>query len=207
MIKSKHHFFIYPFFQRYTKRTLRKNFHKVEIVGEFQENHLPVLVLANHISWWDGFWVMHLNLEILHRKFHFMMLEEQLKKHWYFRYAGGFSVRRNTLSIIKTLNYTTEILQNKHNMVLLFPQGHLRSMHEKELTFESGIGKIVKGCKNEINILFAANFIEYGSKRKPSLFMHIQSYKGEGKTTTDIQNGYNDFYRDALSYQINNAER
>jgi len=136
MIKAKHHIFIYPFFKWFTVRKLKSTFNKIEIIGTCKDENLPVLVIANHISWWDGFWVMYLNMQKFHRKFYFMMLEEQLRKHWYFNFTGGYSVRKSSRSIIDTLNYTAELLEHSSNMVLLFPQGRITSMHNQEIKFE-----------------------------------------------------------------------
>ena len=90
MLKSKHHIFIYPFFKFFTRLLLKFNFRSVKIIGDFQDNGAAVLVVSNHVSWWVGFWLVYLNSKILHRKIHFMMLEEQLKKYWYFQHTGGF---------------------------------------------------------------------------------------------------------------------
>lgn len=207
IIKAKHHFFIYPFFQHYTLRQLRKKFHSVKIIGEFDEKKQPVLIIANHMSWWDGFFLMYLNLKRLHRKFHFMMLEEQLRKHWYFNYAGGYSVRKNSKIIFKTLKYTAELLEDKNNMIFIFPQGEIRSMHEQTLTFESGVERIIQYCNNDVHILFVANLIEYFSNPKPTLFIHIQTYDGTDYTTKYLQNAYNNFYKKAIDYQINEEVR
>ena len=79
MLEAKHHFFFYPFFQHYSSWKIGRNFHEVKVIGTFDDQQLPILLLANHVSWWDGFWIMNLDMKVLKRKFHFMMLEEQLQ--------------------------------------------------------------------------------------------------------------------------------
>ena len=68
ILKAKHNFFIYPFFQKYALWKIKRCFEKVHVIGEFHDRKLPVLILSNHVSWWDGFWIMYLNLKLLHRK-------------------------------------------------------------------------------------------------------------------------------------------
>jgi len=92
MIKAKHHIIINTIFNWLTSFLLKRNFNSLQINSDFADNGNPILIIANHISWWDGFWILYLNKKVIHRKFHFMMLEEYLKKHWYFQYIGGFSV-------------------------------------------------------------------------------------------------------------------
>jgi hypothetical protein len=52
-----------------------------------------------------------------------MMLEDQLKRYWFFKYTGGFSVKKKSKSITETLNYTQELLSDGKNLVLIFPHG------------------------------------------------------------------------------------
>ena len=94
MIHAKHHPVIYPIFRGLTRFLLHRHFNNINIEGKIKNSNKAILLIANHISWWDGFWMMQLNLKQGHHKFHFMMLEEQLKKHWYFKYTGGFSIKK-----------------------------------------------------------------------------------------------------------------
>ena len=74
---------------------------RLNLLVDFNDRNLPVLLISNHISWWDGFWAMYINLKVLKRKFHFMMLEEQLRKYWFFNYTGGFSVNKKSKVFLK----------------------------------------------------------------------------------------------------------
>ncbi len=197
MIKAKHHKVVYRFFQKYTLRKMRGNFSSVELMGEYVDSGKPVFVLSNHISWWDGFWLMYLKIKMLNRKFHFMMLEEQLRKHWYFNLSGGYSVKKNSRSIIESLNYTAELLTDKHNMVIMFPQGKLISMHTGKVKFESGVDYVLRKCESEIDIIFVANVIEYFDKPKPKLFIHFQQCNNSG---SDIEQAYNTFYESVINH-------
>lgn len=201
ILKAKHNFFIYPFFQWYAVWLIKRKFSKANIIGSFDDKNLPVLLIANHISWWDGFWVMYLNLKILKRKFHFMMLEEQLRKFWFFNYTGGFSVNKKAKSVIETLNYTGELLSDSKNMVLIFPQGEIQSMHLQTFQFEKGINHILSGKEEQIQILFMANLVDYFSTPKPIINMYIQEYQGLPINLESIENGYNEFYKRCVEHQ------
>ena len=205
MLKAKHHFFVYPFFQRYTLRKMRKNFHKVEIHGQFEDKNKAVMVIANHVSWWDGFWIMYLNLKVLHRKFHFMMLEEQLRKHWYFNLSGGFSVRKSSRSLLESLDYSRELLSKTSNMVLMFPQGEIQSQHEQIIHFEKGIERILKDKEDEITLLMVANLTDYFSQPKPRLDIYIQEYREESFQLKSIQSAYQNFYNQSVEAQKRRA--
>ena len=65
MLTANHHRFIYPFFQYYTEYLLKRPFHSVNICGDFEVRGLPVLLIANHIGWWDGVWALLLMLKVV----------------------------------------------------------------------------------------------------------------------------------------------
>ncbi len=173
----------------------------MRIVGEIQKKNLPVLLISNHISWWDGFWAMYINLKVLHRKFHFMMLEEQLLKFRFFNYTGGFSVNKKSRSIIETLNYTTELLSDKENMVLVFPQGEIQSQHNQSFHFEKGLERILKDKRDKIQIVFLANLVDYFSNRKPGIYFHLQENNNIVNDMADLQQQYNLFYVQSVEKQ------
>ncbi|HOF07092.1 MAG TPA: lysophospholipid acyltransferase family protein [Bacteroidales bacterium] len=203
MIKAKHHFVIYPFFQFYTKYLIRKNFDHIELISDFKDNGLPILIIANHISWWDGFWIMHLNLNLIHRKFHFMMLENQLKKHWYFNYSGAFSVNPGSRSVMESIDYAVTLLHNPRNMIFMFPQGAINSIYNDKIIFKNGIEKIIQKSNNEIQIILLANFVDYFSNPKPTVFMYLKGISSYELKNQDIRLVYNQFYVDSLETQKN----
>jgi 1-acyl-sn-glycerol-3-phosphate acyltransferase len=197
--KATHNFIIYPFFIRYSIRKIKKAFHKVYIKGEFREKDLPLLLISNHISWWDGFWAVYLNMKLFHRKFYFMMLEEQLKKHMFFNKAGGYSVKKGSRSVLETIAYTENLLTDPKNMVLLFPQGKIESLYTQLIRFETGIEHIIKRLTSDIQVIFLVNLIDYFSNPKPGLYMYIKEYEGKDFTTEKLQKEYNRFYSDCIS--------
>jgi len=202
IIKAKHNFIIYPFFQKYARWKVKRCFEKVNVLGEFNDRKLPVLILSNHISWWDGFWIMCLNLNLLHRKFHFMMLEKQLRKFWFFNYTGGFSVNKTAKSVIETIDYTAKLLADCRNMVLIFPQGEIQSVYNNNIRFQNGIDRIMKKLSNKIQILFVANLSDYFSNSKPTLYQYIKEYNFDTFDFSDLEKQYQHFYNECIENQI-----
>jgi len=128
------------------------------------------------------------------------MLEEQLKKNWFFQYTGGFSVRKSTRSVVESLAYTAEILSDDKNLVLMFPQGKLQSMHRTGFVFEKGIEGIFKRLNNEIELVFEVNLVDYFSQAKPSVFLNATSYQGS-LTLNLVEEAYNAFYQKCIDLQ------
>jgi hypothetical protein len=203
MLKAKHNLMIYSFFKGYTLWKIHRHFHKVRLLGEFKDKKMPVLLISNHISWWDGFWVMYLNLKKIHRKFYFMMLEEQLRKFWFFNYTGGFSIKKKTRNVLESLHYASQLLSERKNLILIFPQGKIQSMHKQEFVFEKGIEKILTGSHQKVHILFVANITDYFSNPKPILYMYFEEYESDLYDIHSLQLAYNNFYNRCLDNQLN----
>jgi 1-acyl-sn-glycerol-3-phosphate acyltransferase len=194
VLKARHHFLIYPFFRFYAGWIIHRHFGLVDFKIEFEDRDLPVLLLSNHVSWWDGFFAMYLNVRVLKRKFHFMMLEEQLKKFSFFNKTGGYSIRKKSREAIESIYYTSKLIRDSGNMVLLFPQGKIESIYKTSFQFESGIARIIEKTDCKIHILFMANLIDYFSNKKPGLFIYVSEYKDDKFDTQSIQDAYNLFY-------------
>ena len=180
---------------------MKKNFSNVTICGDFNNKKQAVLLICNHISWWDGIWALYANTKVFKRKYHFMMLEEQLKKNWFFNYTGGFSINKKSKSVIETLDYAAGLLSEKNNLVLLFPQGKIFSMFDRNLVFEKGVERIIRKARQPVQIMFMANLVEYGSNVKPNVTININEFSGE-KTIKTIESAYNRFYKHCIEKQI-----
>ncbi len=205
IIKSKHHIIVYPLYRLYTLLKIRLNFQEVVICGEFRDKNLPLLLISNHISWWDGIWIMYLNIKHFGRKFHVMMLEEQIKKFRITNMVGAYSVKKGSRSIIETLNYTNEILTDNRNMVLMFPQGEIQSVYNTIIRFEKGIERLIKENQGKIQVVFIANLIDYFSQEKPTLFIYLKEPGMELITLDAIEKEYNIFYSDSVSQNISKS--
>lgn len=207
ILKAKHHFLLYPFFKWYAQYRMKKHHSTIRISGEFTDRKFPVLLIANHISWWDGFWAVYVNEQLLHRKFHFMMLEEQLKKHWYFQYTGGFSVRKHSRTVVESLRYAAELLSDPQNMVLLFPQGEIQSMHQQDIHFESGLEQILKNKEKKVQVLMMASLPDYFSEPRPGITFYLREYKGERFDKQSIEQQYAAFYANAVQQQLKTTNK
>ena len=174
------------------------------IKGDYDNQGKGVLLVANHISWWDGFWAVYLNESVFKLKFHFMMLYEQLKKHWYFNLSGGFSVQKQAKSIIESLNYAAQLVTNPRHIVLLFPQGEIQSIYTQTIEFQKGTEYIIRksGAQN-LQLIWMVSLVDYGSNPKPTLTLYFKEYNPAKATTEELQRAYNDFYQDCINEQKN----
>ena len=204
MIKANHKPFFVWFFKLYSKYMIKRHFHTVLWKSEVTRKNKPVLLIGNHFSWWDGFIANYINHKIFQKKFHVMMLEEQLQNRMFLNKAGAYSIRKNSRSAIEALNYTRELLEHTENLVTVYPQGKFYSVYKFPFAFETGMDSILKNTGSELQIVFYAALVDYFSHRKPVLTLGIKEYGGDSQIK-NIEQAYNDFF-EKLVYEQDESE-
>lgn len=179
---------------------LKKHFYKVLIEHDNQPFAGAVLLIGNHFSWWDGFIANYLNFTVFKKRFHVMMLEEQLESRMFLNKAGAFSIKKSSRSAIESLSYASEILSCKDNMLVMFPQGVFKTLYTRSFTFEPGIEKILDNLTDPPDVWFMVNLVEYFSQPKPSLFIRTKKHDG-GLTRDNLQEAYTRFFNDCVARQ------
>ncbi|MGZ5243699.1 MAG: lysophospholipid acyltransferase family protein [Bacteroidia bacterium] len=198
MIYAKHSKWANLVMGKYLRYILRKDFHDITYINTPKNaSGLPVLLLPNHFSWWDGFIFYDYNRRFLGKEFYLMMLEEELAKRPFFSQVGAFSIRKKSKDIIESLAYTRKLLQDKSNMVTVFPQGKIHSIHAENMYFESGIAHLINGLKNDILLLQAVVLPDYFANRKPVLHIYFREkiLSVNDLDMKEIQMEYNAFYK------------
>jgi 1-acyl-sn-glycerol-3-phosphate acyltransferase len=168
-----------------------------------KEGH-SILLLCNHFSWWDGLWGNYLAYWHLNRKLYIMMQEDHLQKRMLLNLFGGFSINRTSREMIKSLQYAANLLNDKQNLVVVFPQGSLISNHTTEIAVERGIELLVKNIKGPCQIVYSCALIDYFESLKPSVFFHLFDCGIAGELTLEeLTKKINGFHQQALKDQIN----
>jgi 1-acyl-sn-glycerol-3-phosphate acyltransferase len=138
------------------KRLLRRSFHCLRLLGQLPrlEPDQPLLMVPNHGTWWDGFFVYFLNRLLAGRKLYLMMLDGQLFRYRFFSRVGAFGIQPGQpRSVLDTLKYSAAVLQDPGNALCLFPQGELRYHALRPLGFQRGLERILKLCGKTVQIL------------------------------------------------------
>lgn len=205
MIKASHHWFYTVFFNSYIATIIKRDFYSVEINGECILGNKPVLLIGNHISWWDGFWALYINNKLFKKKIHVMMLEEQLEKRKFLSKIGAFSINPGARSVIESLDYASELLKDDQNIVVIYPQGKLNSMVQSEIVFQKGVERILKQSFNA-DVVFYVAMVDYFSHRKPTLYVYLKQIEIEQCLISGLNSMYNDFHQECLRLQKSKAE-
>lgn len=156
----------------------RWKFNKMKIEKvPIKANH-SILLMANHFSFWDGFWAGYLALHGIHKQqkmngFYIMVLEKQLRQNMWIRKLGCFSIAPGTDTVDESLNYAAEILSKPGNLLLLYPQGKLESNHVRKMDLKPGITQMVPRIQGDCQLIWSSNLIDYFESLKPSVYMHM----------------------------------
>jgi 1-acyl-sn-glycerol-3-phosphate acyltransferase len=177
MLEAKKSGWFEHVFAIYNHNLLKRRFHSLQASGlDFLKNkspQIPMIIYANHSSWWDGLAVS----EILRRcdyENYVMMEEKQLKKLFLFRKLGAFSVvRENPREAVKSINYAANLLQeNPNRTILIFPQGEILPNDVRPLEFYNGISRIIEKI-GKCSVLPMALRYEFLGNFKPEIYVKI----------------------------------
>ena len=135
-----------------------------------------------------------------------MITEENYQKVWFLKYLGSFSVKKNSRSIIETLEYAGHLLDDPENLVLIFPQGKLYSGHVEQIQFEKGLMNLINTSSKTFQYIFAASFTDYFENRKPTVNCFLQEWEGAEFTSLQlIKSAFNKHYETSRQNQTATA--
>ena len=182
MIEAKHNKLAHMVFKTYLMRLFRKNFTSMHILGSIPDlpADQPLIILPNHSSWWDGFFVYHLNSVYFERPLYLMMLQEQLNNYPFFRRIGAYGINpENPDAVRKSISYTTRVINQpaiRCAAVCIFPQGELISWYQQPLIFKKGIDVIIRRIQKPTAVLQLIIRIEFLEEQFPQVFFQFGKF-------------------------------
>jgi 1-acyl-sn-glycerol-3-phosphate acyltransferase len=161
------------FFHFYnTNWLLRRSFYNIHLKGHFPQTDRPLILIANHSSWWDGLISFYLSEECVHHDSYAMMAEEGISAFPFFRKIGAFSVNpSNPRSLIQSLNYArTKLIP--HQAVWMFPQGAEEHLEKRPLGFKPGVAYLLEK-EPEAIVVPITYYYTFRHEQRPELFIEI----------------------------------
>ncbi|HXG83218.1 MAG TPA: lysophospholipid acyltransferase family protein [Pyrinomonadaceae bacterium] len=142
-----------------------------EIAG--RSSGAPLIIYANHSSWWDGLVAFEISRKCKLSSF-IMMEERQLKKLFLFRKLGAFSVVKEIpREAVESINYAAQILKKDFRRALwIFPQGEILPNDLRPVRFFNGISRIIEKTGN-VQVLPVAVKYEFLENFKPEIFIKV----------------------------------
>jgi 1-acyl-sn-glycerol-3-phosphate acyltransferase len=202
MIPAKHTRLAQTLFRLYVPLIIKYQFRCFYIEESVEiDPERPLLILANHFSWWDGFTNYYLNLRYFGKQYYVMMLEEELQKRLFLRNIGAFSVKRGHKSLLDSLQYAVDLLQDPQNMLLIFPTGGLQSLYAGNFAFEKGTERMLKNAPPNLQVVFSFILPEFGAYPRPALHAYLHSHEDWRADLPALEKAFNDAYQSVLAKQ------
>ena len=203
MIYPKNNGIIFWFLKTYIKLLVGRHFHELLFNRIAVDKNRSILLITNHYSFWDGLILFCVNQRLFKKKAHVMILEENTKKEPFLKYAGAFSVRKNSKDILESINYAAKLLDDPNNLVLIYPQGKLYANFVDHVHFDKGISRIIKQAAGGFQLVFAAAFVQYFKNFKPTATAYLKNECVDyaAKSNADLQSAYQQFYNESKLQQ------
>lgn len=139
MIVARKRWPLTPCIDAYVGWKVRHAFRGVWLRGAIPEGPAPLVVYANHGSFWDGF-VAHQLCRTQGWDGYCMMEERMLARYRFLARLGAFSIRqRDPRSTLESFRYVMRLLDRPRTAVFVFPEGELRPVTTLPLDLQRGV--------------------------------------------------------------------
>lgn len=174
----KHNDTVRWFWDRYLQWKYRRAFAAIHFdldaaIGQLDPT-LPVILVPNHISWWDGFFCFEVQSRLRPGSgIYSLMLERELKKFPILRKIGCFGLEPgNPGSIRRAFNQFRDlVVANPYRTLTFFPQGEISPIRKRPLGFRRGVETLAK-LVGRVQYVPIALHIEPMNHEKPTAFIY-----------------------------------
>jgi len=146
----------------------------------------PIVLVANHVSWWDGFLLRAVQRALRpHGALHSIALERELERHPFLRRIGGIGIdAASPSSILHTLRAIERLLSDEP-VLGYFPQGRIAPSHARPLAFHRGIDLVLRAL-GPATVIPVALHIEPLARFAPTAFVAL----GEPLESTVVDHAF-----------------
>ena len=134
---------------------------------------IPLMAVANHVSWWDGFLLIELQRAMRPgAHFHTVMSESELKRHPFLGSLGAIGIDAHSPgSILKCIRELKQRVEARpDSMIFFFPQGKIRPSWRRPLEFKRGV-EIFCQALGDVVVMPVAIHIEPRNTIAPHAFV------------------------------------
>ncbi len=168
---------LHRWFTAYSVRYLRRHFHAVRLATDCRPalpNGRPVVLYANHASWWDPLVGMFLQDRLMAGRRLFAPIDATaLERYRMFRRLGFFGVERGTRrGAAQFLRVSSRVLQEPDAILAVTPQGRFADVRERPVRFESGLGHLARRVPGACFLPMAVEYVHW-DERLPEVLVRF----------------------------------
>jgi 1-acyl-sn-glycerol-3-phosphate acyltransferase len=158
---------VQSYFRRHFRAVLIQNAHKV------QEIKGPLIIYANHSSWWDPMVAVLLAQRLLPERKHYAPMDaEPLKRYPILRKIGIFPVELGTPRGATWFLRHSEAILKSGGVLWITPQGRFADSRERPIIFKAGLAALVKRVP-EATLLPLAVEYTFWNERLPETLLRF----------------------------------
>jgi 1-acyl-sn-glycerol-3-phosphate acyltransferase len=134
-------------FSIYLRWYMRRHFHCVRVAnaGRIPPQAQPLILFANHASWWDPLTAMLLAQTILPEREHYAPMDATALAHYgIFRPMGFFPVDNNSpRGAVQLLQAGAEVLSRPGSVLWITPESQFQDVRKRPIAFRPGLGALM----------------------------------------------------------------
>ena len=166
------------FWDRYLRWKYQRGFASIHFdlknaIGQLSPE-IPVILVPNHISWWDGFFCFEVQNRLRPGSgIYSLMLESELKKFPILRKIGCFGIEPGHPASVRRafLQFRDLVAKNPYRTLTFFPQGKISPLRQRPLGFHRGI-EILAKITGRVQYVPLGLHIEPLNHEKPTAFIY-----------------------------------
>jgi 1-acyl-sn-glycerol-3-phosphate acyltransferase len=164
-------------FTWYSRRYLRQHFHSLRISRSGLPPvaaDLPLVVYANHASWWDALVFLVTKNEFFPDRTAFAPMDAaMLERYQFFRKLGFFGVDQKTRrGAAQFLRIAEVVLQSPQTLLAITPQSRFVDVRERPLRFAPGLGHLAARIQQAAFVPFAVEYV-FWEERLPEILIRF----------------------------------
>ncbi len=165
------------FFRRIVRGYFRRHFRAVRIshAGNLSaQTHGPLIVYANHSSWWDPMVQNILAAQLLPQREHFAPMDaDALERYGILKRIGVFGVEMKTARGAATFIRTGLAILKSGGVLWITPQGRFADPRQRPLGFKPGLAALAARVPGGCTVLPLAIEYPFWDERLPETLLHF----------------------------------
>jgi len=163
-------------FSIYLRWYLGRHFHGVRVAnaGRILPQAEPLILFANHASWWDPLVAMLLGQSALPGREHFAPMDETALKHYsIFRPMGFFPVdNASTRGAAQLLRAGFQVLARPGAVLWITPESQFQDVRKRPIVFRPGLGALMSRSGRMTCVPIAIEYV-YWNERLPEVLINV----------------------------------
>ncbi|WP_217897042.1 lysophospholipid acyltransferase family protein [Granulicella rosea] len=167
---------ILAFFRSTARRYFRRQFHAVRArnLERFTHPGRPLIVYANHGSWWDPMVSVLLAAERMSERRHYAPMDaDALKRYVILRSIGIFPVEMHTARGAAQFLRTGKAILESGGVLWVTPQGRFADPRQRPLDFKPGLAALAAKVEGGCTLLPLAIEYPFWDERLPETLLHF----------------------------------